>query len=346
MAEPRFWQSKAHPLALALLPVSLVYGLVERANRFFVKPQHPGKPVICVGNLTAGGAGKTPTVQYLAAHFAATKQVAILSRGYGGHLSTKSSPAIAVDPALHDAAAVGDEPLMLAADYPVFVNPDRFASLRAAIAQGAEIAIKDDGFQNPAMANHFNLIVVDGASGLGNGYLLPAGPLRQPLSVSLARTDAVLVQGAATHPSLAPLLAACAAREIAVYHGHISASAPPLETSSVFAFCGIAKPEKFFASLDTLGLTPVGQTVFGDHHPFTDSQAKEILAQAGAAPIVTTKKDMARLQNAAAGSYRRALAEKAKVVDITLEIEQAEGLLAQIEQTLTARQANQHYTSY
>ena len=109
MREPTFWGSKTHPLALMLLPVSGLYRLLERAHRFFVKPQHPGKPVICIGNLTAGGAGKTPTVQYLATYFAAqNKQVAILSRGYGGSLSHKGGPATRVDPAIHTAADVGD----------------------------------------------------------------------------------------------------------------------------------------------------------------------------------------------------------------------------------------------
>lgn len=349
MREPTFWGSKTHPLALMLLPVSGLYRLLERAHRFFVKPQHPGKPVICIGNLTAGGAGKTPTVQYLATYFAAqNKQVAILSRGYGGSLSHKGGPATRVDPAIHTAADVGDEPLMLAAAFPVFIHPDRFASLRAASAQGADIAIKDDGFQNPAMANHVNLIVIDGAAGLGNGYLLPAGPLRQSVSVSLARTDSVLILGPATHASLPPLRAACAARDIPVFHGAVAAKAPAADAQPLLAYCGIAKPEKFFASLKSCDISVAAQQVFDDHHNFTEADASALLAEATRlqAGLITTRKDMARLQNAVAGSQCRALADASLVLDIELQIDAAPRLLALIEDLIETRQANQSYTSY
>ena len=350
MREPTFWRSKSHPLALMLLPVSGLYRLLERAHRFFVKPQHPGKPVICIGNLTAGGAGKTPTVQYVANYFAAQKKhVAILSRGYGGSLSHKNAPALGVDPTRHTAAEVGDEPLMLATAFPVFIHPDRFTSLRAALAQGAEIAIKDDGFQNPAMANHVNLIVIDGASGLGNGYLLPAGPLRQAVSVSLARTDAVLILGAATHASLPALLEACGARDIPVFHGAVVAQTPSAElTTRVLAYCGIAKPEKFFTSLANCGLSLAAQRVFDDHHNFSDAEASALMAEAARlqADLITTRKDMARLQGAAPGSPCQALADASRVLDIELKIEEAPRLMTLIENLIETRQANQSYTSY
>ena len=182
MAEPRFWQSAAHPAGLALTPLSWLYGGLERLNRALTQPQHPGKPVICVGNLTAGGGGKTPTVRLVAGWLReAGFAPAVLSRGYGG----REKGPLKVDPAVHDAAAVGDEPLMLAAELPVYVCADRGQSLRLAVRDGHDALVKDDGFQNPSMAHHFNLIVVDGATGLGTGRLLPAGPMRQKLAVAL-----------------------------------------------------------------------------------------------------------------------------------------------------------------
>ena len=177
MTEPRFWQSRRHPLSLALTPLSWVYGGAEAARRKLTHAQHPGKPVICIGNLTAGGGGKTPTVRWLAEKMAAQgKQPAILSRGYGG---SKKGP-LKVDPTQHIASQIGDEPLMLAADWPVYICVDRMQSLRFAVQDGADMLIKDDGFQNPSLAHHFNLIVVDGASGLGNERLCRPGRCVNP----------------------------------------------------------------------------------------------------------------------------------------------------------------------
>ncbi len=345
MAEPKHWQNAAHPLSLVLRPMAWAYHLLEASNRFFIKPQHPGKPVICVGNLTAGGAGKTPVVRFLAAHFAATqRQPAILSRGYGGTLSNKSLAA-RVDRQHHSAQDVGDEPVMLAADWPVYISPDRFVSLRAAMADGAQIALKDDGLQNPAMAHHFNLVVIDGASGIGNGLLLPAGPLRQPLSITLAKADALLVLGAPTHDSFAKLLAACQAHDVSVYYGRTIAEPPDFSSSdNPFAYCGIAKPEKFLASLAACDITLAGHRVFADHHNFTEAEAAALLQQAE--HFITTEKDMARLKSAPSGSALAALAKQSHVLKIKVEIDEAEKLTAQIDRAIEARQANQHYKSY
>jgi tetraacyldisaccharide 4'-kinase len=346
MSEPKFWNSKTHPATLALRPLSGVYALAEGAKRFFIKPQHPGKPVVCVGNLTAGGAGKTPTVDFLAQHFAAQGlSPAILSRGYGGQLSTTSGPAVRVDRDVHTASQVGDEPLMMAADWPVYISPDRFASLRAALAQGADIAIKDDGFQNPSMQHHFNLLVIDGASGLGNGYMLPSGPLRQPLAVGLSKADALLILGPPSHASLGPLIAQCASQKVAVFYGHIIGHKPKLAAGEkAFAYCGIAKPEKFLASLEASGVALVGHRAFGDHHVFSEAEADDLLQQG--ATLITTQKDMARLSGAPIGSKLHALAEQSEVLKIHLDIENADALMRLLDETVKARQANQSYTSY
>ena len=347
MAEPRFWQSAAHPLSLALMPVSLVYRGLEAANRKVTQTQHPGKPVICGGNLTAGGAGKTPTVRWLAEQLAAQgRRPAILSRGYGGE---EQGP-LKVLANAHNAAQVGDEPLMLAADWPVYVGADRMQSLRLAVQDGADLMIKDDGFQNPSMAHHFNLIVVDGATGIGNGRLLPSGPMRQPLAVALDRLDALLVLGAPKHASLALLMDAVEAFGKPVFSGRIDAKKTATKTTTqtgsekVYGFCGIAKPEKFRASLEAQGYQVSDVRAFSDHHDFSEADAKQLLALE--TPLITTEKDMARLQGAKPESARAQLAAAADVLKVELKVDNQVALLQAIETAIADGQANQNYKSY
>lgn len=339
MAEPSFWQMRHHPLSLALTPLAWLYGGLEAARRRLTHAQHPGKPVICVGNLTAGGAGKTPTVRWLAEKIAAQgHQPAILSRGYGG---SEKGP-LKVDRQTHHATRVGDEPLMLAADWPVYVGADRIQSLRLAVQDGADVLIKDDGFQNPSLAHHFNLIVVDGASGLGNQRLLPSGPMRQPLSVALERLDALLVIGEARHHSLAFLMDAVEAFGKPIFHGRVQATGHG--SGKVHGFCGIARPQKFQASLVAQGYEIDGFTSFADHHDFTEAEAATLLAHDK--PLITTEKDMARLQGAPADSARARLAAEAAVLPIALEIAGEAALLAAISRAITDGQANRLYKSY
>lgn len=339
MAEPSFWQMRRHPLSLALTPLAWLYGGLEAARRRLTHAQHPGKPVICVGNLTAGGAGKTPTVRWLAEKIAAQgHQPAILSRGYGG---SEKGP-LKVDRQTHHAAHVGDEPLMLAADWPVYIGADRMQSLRLAVQDGAGVLIKDDGFQNPSLAHHFNLIVVDGASGLGNQRLLPAGPMRQPLSVALEKLDALLVIGEARHHSLAFLMDAVEAFGKPVFHGRVQATGHG--SGKVHGFCGIARPQKFQASLVAQGYKIDGFTSFADHHDFTEAEAATLLAHDK--PLITTEKDMARLQGAPADSARARLAAEAAVLPIVFEIDDEAALLAAISRAIADGQANRLYKSY
>ena len=339
MAEPHFWQSRTHPLALALSPLSWLYGGLEATRRRLTHSQHPGKPVICVGNLTAGGGGKTPTVRWLAENIAAQgHKPAILSRGYGG---SEKGP-LKVDPNHDNAIAVGDEPLMLAADWPVYVCADRMQSLRLAVHDGADVLIKDDGFQNPSMAHHFNLIVIDGASGLGNQRLLPSGPMRQPLSVALEKLDALLVLGEARHNSLAFLMDAVEAFGKPIFHG--AAQATRQGSGKVHGFCAIAKPEKFRASLEAQAFEIDGFSIFPDHHYFTEAEAAKLLAHE--AKLITTEKDMARLQGAPADSARAKLAACSEVLPIALKVDNEAALLSAINNAIEDRQANQPYQSY
>jgi len=347
MAEPRFWQSGAHPLSLAislaLTPVSFLYAGLEALNRKVTQAQHPGKPVICVGNLTAGGAGKTPTVQWLTQWLAQeTRAPAVLSRGYGGSLKGP----LKVDPTQHSSAQVGDEPRMLAEACAVYIGADRHQSLRLAAQDGHEVMVKDDGFQNPAMAHHFNLIVVDGATGLGNGRLLPAGPLRQPLSVALKKLDSLLIIGAPSHASLAPLRKAVEAMGKPIFFGQIEPQSPRPKKSAarVHAFCGIAKPEKFIASLRGHGYEVAQVTSFGDHHGFTAAEAERLLASG--LTLMTTQKDMARLQGSPEGSALARLAETANTLPIALHIADEAALQTAIQKALADKQASQIYKSY
>jgi len=252
MQPPRFWtRSRWHPLALLLAPLGALYGAAT-ARRLAHGPwEKLPVPVICVGNINAGGTGKTPTVIALAG-FLAERGVAahVVSRGYGG---TVAGP-LRVNEMEHSAAQVGDEPLLMAAFAPTWVARDRAAGARAAIAAGAQVILLDDGFQNPALHKVLSLIVVDARTGFGNGRVLPAGPLREPVAKGLARGDAVISIGAGK------VQAALAARWPQVDTlPRLKAELKPLKMGMewsgqrVIAFAGIGRPSKFFNSLTLPG---------------------------------------------------------------------------------------------
>lgn len=298
MQAPAFWwREQASGLARILSPLGAIYGAVT-ARRMLRPGVQADVPVLCIGNFVAGGAGKTPAAIACAQLLAASgERPMFLSRGYGGALS--SATPLRVDPAHHDASMVGDEPLLLARVAPAFICRDRVAGANAAALAGASIVVMDDGLQNPALAKDLCLAVVDGATGVGNGLCVPAGPLRAPLDGQLRAVEAVLIVG----PGLAGERVAAQARAggSSVFTGHL-APAPDavdrLRDKAVFAFAGIGRPEKFFDTLGGCGARIVGRRAFADHHGYTRGDLDSVSAAArssGAEIIVTTEKDACRL---------------------------------------------------
>jgi tetraacyldisaccharide 4'-kinase len=319
MREPAFWWRPAGIAAGLLSPLAAVYGAV--VERRMARPgQRAPTPTICIGNLTLGGAGKTPTAIAVARLLeAAGRRPFVLSRGYGGALDGP----VRVDPAKHRAADVGDEPLLLARVAPTVVARDRVAGAVAAHDSGADVIVMDDGFQNPALAKNLAILVVDGRRGVGNGKVFPAGPLRGPLGPQLGRAQAVVVIG----PGAAGDRMAALAQERGLPAFRASLEPDPaaldaLKGQQVLAFAGIGDPEKFFATLRDAGIDVRARRTFPDHHRFRRGEALDLIARAERDKLVpvTTEKDSVRLAGqgdlAALAGLARTLPVRLKLVDV------------------------------
>lgn len=326
--EPTWWYgADARLVAAALGPVSAVWGWAA-ARRMAAAPRFRAPcPVICVGNLTAGGTGKTP-LSLLIAETLRAKGLApvFLSRGYGGSIKGPHQ----VAPTRDSAADVGDEPLLLARTAPVMIARDRAEGARAiaAFATAQTVIVMDDGLQNPALAKDLTLAVVDGRRGIGNGRVLPAGPLRAPLALQLAHVDAVVVN---VPDAAAGVDEPVVAQFRAGFQGPVLlASVVPrndtawLSEQDIVAFAGIGAPQRFFDLLVRLGARVKAAEVFADHHPFTDADAGRLLALAKRhhARLVTTEKDLARL--AGRDGTRGELAAASTALSITLTMADAD----------------------
>ncbi len=294
---PKFWygaETEADRLLpIALLPLASLYGWLVRQRQDMHYPVPLAKPVICVGNLVTGGAGKTPVVMALAELLKEKGfNPHLLTRGYGG---AEEGP-IQVAASRDTAADVGDEALLLVDKAPTWVSRNRPLGAQAAIDSGANMIVMDDGFQNPAIYKDFSFLVVDGYTGFGNGQVMPAGPLREPLSLGLPRADAIILIGEDKKNIVetirkyadAPVFSAVLKPE---------AGNPDLFGKTVFAFAGIGRPQKFQDTLISAGAVLEGWAEFPDHFAYREEDLKELVAAAEAknAPVITTAKDHVRL---------------------------------------------------
>ena len=292
MRPPGFWFDQRPGMAARLLsPLSWLWQLGGRIKERRSVPYRAHRPVICVGNVNLGGTGKTPVAIELGRALAATgAHPHFISRGYGGALTAQTTR---VDLDRHSARDVGDEPLLLARTAPTWVGADRVTSAQAAIADGASHLILDDGFQNNSLIKDQSFLVVDSAVGFGNGCVIPAGPLREPIDDALSRANAVVLLGDGPIPD------AIEKRGIPCFRGCLTPDRPDALPvgSRVMAFAGIGRPEKFFATIRAMQLDIVATRPFPDHHDYSDKDIDTLLADAqriGAIPV-TTEKDFVKL---------------------------------------------------
>ena len=285
MQMPNFWNEKGI-LSSCLIPAGWIVTLIGRHRQQMGRSEPVPVPLICVGNLTVGGAGKTPVALDIGSRLQARGvRSHFLTRGYKGQLKGP----VMVDMKLHTYEDVGDESLLLARRSPCFVSTDRPAGARAAAANGAQVVVMDDGFQNPSIQKALSLVVVDGGYGFGNCRVIPAGPLREPIKDGLMRADAIILIGP-------PFL------EIDTEKPILRAKMQPvcgdeILGKRVIAFAGIGRPEKFFEGLRKLGAEVISTHSFPDHHPYSIHEIETILAKKKRDEdlIVTTEKDMVRL---------------------------------------------------
>lgn len=288
MKTPSHWKNK-NLCALALLPLGCVYAGMTALRLKLKKPTKVNVPVICIGNLTAGGSGKTPTAVSIAKIVKSLgKKPFFVSRGYGGKLS-----GVIVDEQKHTPQQVGDEPLLLAREAGVSINADRAKAAQNAIANGAEVIVMDDGFQNPTLHKDLSFLVFDGAVGIGNGYPVPAGPLREFFDAGLKRADAAIIIGedkCGLHDKL---------KNLPILEGRICSLPLSGLKPKVIAFAGIGRPEKFYNSLRECGANVVQTFDFPDHHYYTQKELEDLMALAKKidADLVTTAKDFVKIPN-------------------------------------------------
>lgn len=329
---PPFWWQKNAWQGWVLSPLGLAYGKASGRRMEYAPSGSVPVPVICVGNFIIGGAGKTPTVQ-LISRFARSRGLrpGVLTRGYGGAIS---SPTVVVRDR-HNSHDVGDEALLHARHAVTVVATDRVRGAEILVGNGCDLILMDDGFQNPALEKDYNLVVVDAKRGLGNGFAVPAGPVRAPFRLQVKHADAVLVIGDGDGGDA--VIRRCARSAKPVFTARIRATGTNSLTGRKFvAYAGIADPSKFFDSLKEARLEVVHSFAFGDHHVFSEQECDEILERARSmeADLITTAKDAARLDGR--GRAQTELLEASEILHITVEPEDPNML----DRIIDAAQAN------
>ena len=334
---PPFWWTKPDWRAYALWPVSRLYGLIAGQRMRKGRRAEVSVPVICVGNFTVGGAGKTPTAIAIArAAKARGMKPGFLSRGYGGSLDVTT----VVDPQHHRARAVGDEPLLLAREALTVISRRRVKGARKLVEEGADLIIMDDGFQSAQLVFDYALLVIDTRRGIGNGHLVPSGPVRAPLAEQMRQADALLAIG---NGDAADRLIRQAARAGKAVHEAAlkTVGTEDLKDAVVLAWSGIADNEKFFRTVTETGAHLYVTRSFPDHHHLSDDEVAEILdhAEALGYRIVTTAKDSVRL----AGGHGRSeeLREKSRVVEVEIRFDNPTGPDAIIDAAIASARRRQ-----
>ena len=333
---PPFWYRQPGLQARLLWPASVAYGTIARRRMDHAEPPAVDVPVLCVGNLTVGGTGKTPTAIALAeAAVRHRYRPGIVARGYGGgHIRPHR-----VDPQTDTARSVGDESLLLARAAPTVIGANRARSAPALIDDGCDFIIMDDGFQSRSLLADYALITLDARRGIGNGRVIPAGPLRAPLRDQMRLTDAVLRIGTGEAGDQVVRAAARAGKP--VMQAHLQpANVRAISGRQVLAYCGIGDPGKFYETLHHYGCMLAATRSFGDHYMFTEADARALVgkAEAEGLELVTTEKDFVRL------SHRQGplatLRERTHVLPVALVFEtraDAERVIAATEQRYQRR---------
>lgn len=310
---PEFWQHRTWRSAL-LLPLSWIYSSVYTLKTRFSKPYRSRLPVICIGGIVAGGSGKTPVLHALADLIQAQdiyNRPVILTRGYGGTLKGPTK----VDVSVHSAADVGDESILHAARLPTIVARDRAAGARLAEAMGADVILMDDGMQNTTLAKTLSFAVIDAAYGTGNGWILPAGPLRETMNSALKKIDGVIITGGMLPLSLPK----------PVLQTRLSITSHHDKNRTYYGFAGLGRPEKFRQTLESNGFRLVGFRSFADHHKYSRKDIETLLSHAGVHRLITTEKDIVKIPTE--------FHDRIDVLKISLAFEDADILATQIQRS-------------
>ncbi|MFK8033149.1 MAG: tetraacyldisaccharide 4'-kinase [Hyphomicrobiales bacterium] len=331
-----WWQRTLATRSKFLMPIGMIYGFITARRMKRRSIASASVPVICVGNVVIGGAGKTPTTISISRLLESNGyKCGFLLRGYGG--SSKEATRVLPE---HTADEVGDEALLYAAIGPTVVSADRPSGAELLGNADIDVILMDDGFQNPSLKKDCALIVVDAVSGWGNGLCFPAGPLRASLNSHMALANAVIGLGQGEYSESLELLQIQHQFEFIEADVVVSTPHPLDQTTRYFAYSGIGRPQKFFSSLEQNGYSLIERKPYPDHHPFSESDAKKILQQvkAHSAIPITTEKDHIRLASSEPGSHRAELFQASRVLKISVEFSNPDELLNLLSDAIASKE--------